>query len=202
MNHNIKDTALQPVHEKLQPHLLTNRNIRFARKRWEVSRDQVAMLRDLTAELHLSLAAGHVKLIDGNWYVTHAGFCDRTTQSLLRAFTVLPVSEFSDPASGRWVFKATVYKSPHSRGFVGYGDADPSNVSSTGPRRRDARRRNPRRQSRPPQGLRHRPLLGRGTRLGTQIQRARSARSAQAPPRTETMATTTASLASATASAC
>ncbi|HEV3220172.1 MAG TPA: hypothetical protein VGZ48_10405 [Candidatus Acidoferrales bacterium] len=35
----------------------------------------------------------------------------------------------SDPASGRWVFKATVYKSSHSRGFVGYGDADPSNVS-------------------------------------------------------------------------
>jgi hypothetical protein len=28
------------------------------------------------------------------------------------------------------VFKATVFKSPGSRGFVGYGDADPSNVSS------------------------------------------------------------------------
>jgi len=28
------------------------------------------------------------------------------------------------------VFKATVYKSPGSKGFVGYGDADPSNVSS------------------------------------------------------------------------
>jgi len=36
----------------------------------------------------------------------------------------------SDPSSNRWVFKATVYKSPRSRGFVGYGDADPSNVSS------------------------------------------------------------------------
>ena len=36
----------------------------------------------------------------------------------------------SDPASGRWVFKATVYKTPGSKGFVGYGDADPSNVSS------------------------------------------------------------------------
>src|SRR5207253_10013050 len=29
---------------------------------------------------------------------------------------------------GRWVFKATVHKSPSTR-FVGYGDADPSNVS-------------------------------------------------------------------------
>jgi hypothetical protein len=36
----------------------------------------------------------------------------------------------SDPANNRWVFRATVYKSPRSRGFVGYGDADPSNVSS------------------------------------------------------------------------
>jgi len=31
---------------------------------------------------------------------------------------------------GRWVFEATVFKSPSSKGFVGYGDADPSNVSS------------------------------------------------------------------------
>ena len=34
-----------------------------------------------------------------------------------------------DPVSGRWVFKATVYKSPGSRGFSGYGDADRFNVS-------------------------------------------------------------------------
>jgi hypothetical protein len=30
----------------------------------------------------------------------------------------------------RWVFRAVVYKGPKSKGFVGYGDADPSNVSS------------------------------------------------------------------------
>jgi len=40
------------------------------------------------------------------------------------------VPEFSDPATQRWAFKATVYKSKACRGFVGYGDADPSNVSS------------------------------------------------------------------------
>jgi hypothetical protein len=27
------------------------------------------------------------------------------------------------------VFKATVYKTPDSRGFVGYGDASPANIS-------------------------------------------------------------------------
>jgi hypothetical protein len=35
----------------------------------------------------------------------------------------------SDPQSQRWAFEATVYKSKTCRGFVGYGDADPSNVS-------------------------------------------------------------------------
>ena len=66
MNHNIKDKALQPVEEKLQRRLLAIRNIRFSRKMWEVSRDQVAVLKDLTKELQLSVAAGHLKLIDSN----------------------------------------------------------------------------------------------------------------------------------------
>jgi len=38
--------------------------------------------------------------------------------------------DFSDSSLSHWVFKAKVYKTPISRGFVGYGDADPSNVSS------------------------------------------------------------------------
>src|SRR6202023_1720877 len=37
---------------------------------------------------------------------------------------------YCDPAAGRWVFRATLYKKVKSHGFVGYGDADPSNVSS------------------------------------------------------------------------
>jgi hypothetical protein len=37
--------------------------------------------------------------------------------------------KLSDLTAGRWVFKAIVFKSPSSKGFVGYGDADPSNVS-------------------------------------------------------------------------
>src|SRR5258708_31004240 len=37
--------------------------------------------------------------------------------------------EHPDPAAHRWFFKATIYKTAVSKGFVGYGDADPSNVS-------------------------------------------------------------------------
>jgi len=40
-----------------------------------------------------------------------------------------PVSQLSDPSANRYAFRATVYKSSTCRGFVGYGDADPSNVS-------------------------------------------------------------------------
>jgi hypothetical protein len=43
---------------------------------------------------------------------------------------VQPVRQLSDQATGRYTFRATVYKSARCRGFVGYGDADPSNVSS------------------------------------------------------------------------
>jgi hypothetical protein len=42
---------------------------------------------------------------------------------------VEPVKEFSEPSAARWAFRATVYTSPESKGFVGYGDADPNNVS-------------------------------------------------------------------------
>jgi hypothetical protein len=132
MNHNIniKEQALQPAKNKLQRRLLAIRNIRFARRKWEVSRDQVTALKDLTTELQLSVAAGHLKLIESNWYVTHAGLLRIARRSHCSGIRVRPLSEFSDAPSGRWVFKATVYKSRHSRGFVGYGDADPSNVSS------------------------------------------------------------------------
>jgi hypothetical protein len=40
------------------------------------------------------------------------------------------VRDFCDPTGSRWAFKATVFPSDKSSGFVGFGDADPSNVSS------------------------------------------------------------------------
>src|SRR2546430_17489430 len=43
---------------------------------------------------------------------------------------VRPVVSFCDAAASRWAFRATVYRSRYCNGFVGYGDADPSNVSA------------------------------------------------------------------------
>src|SRR6202035_2792735 len=39
------------------------------------------------------------------------------------------VYSLCDSAANRFVLKATVFPSKNSSGFVGYGDADPSNVS-------------------------------------------------------------------------
>jgi hypothetical protein len=109
---------------------LTLQNIRTARQIWVLSRNQAAFLRTLTGELKLSVASGDLKLIDGGWYVTHSGLMRLARRNHCAAIQARPARDFCDPSSCRWVFKATVYKSPRSRGFVGYGDADPSNVSS------------------------------------------------------------------------
>ncbi len=105
-------------------------NARWARTTWGVrSKKILDQLRELTQRYALSGAGGDLQMLDGRWYVTQAGLlriADRARCSGIR--TVLRRG-FSDPASSRWVFKATVYKSRGSRGFTGYGDADPSNVS-------------------------------------------------------------------------
>jgi hypothetical protein len=68
--------------------------------------------------------------LDGHWYVTHSGLIRLARRSHCAGIHVEPVAQFSDPDTSRWAFKATVYKSRTCRGFVGYGDADPSNVST------------------------------------------------------------------------
>ena len=76
-----------------------------------------------------SLAMGDVMLLEGRWYVTHTGLIRLARHKRCAGIHVRPVPEFSDPSTQRWAFEATVYKSRACRGFVGYGDADPSNVS-------------------------------------------------------------------------
>jgi len=129
MSRNTQNEGCQSLENKAQLRLLAAQNIRLVRRSWEVSAEQVAMLKVLTEELQLSVAVGDLRLLDGKWYVTHAGLLRVAQRSHCSGIRVWLLREFSDPATGRWLFKATVYKSPRSRGFVGYGDADPSNVS-------------------------------------------------------------------------
>jgi hypothetical protein len=111
---------------------LFRRNFRFAKRRWggALTAELCSTLRSLSEKFELALSLGEFLLLEGNWYVTHAGLLRLAQRNRCTSIRVQQVREFCDPTAGRWVFKATVYKSARSRGFVGYGDADPSNVSS------------------------------------------------------------------------
>jgi hypothetical protein len=106
-------------------------NAKYAVEIWgELPTVTLRALKELTGRHPLSIAAGDLQLLNGRWYVTHSGLLRMATHSRCSAITTSIDKMASDPANSRWVFRATVYKSPRSRGFVGYGDADPSNVSS------------------------------------------------------------------------
>ena len=106
-------------------------NAKLARQLWgEPSRVALRGLRELTARYSLSVAAGDLQFLDGRWYVTHAGLLRTSQNRRCHAIRTSLQKDVSDPIASRWVFKATVYKTPSSRGFVGYGDADPTNVSA------------------------------------------------------------------------
>jgi hypothetical protein len=86
-------------------------------------------LSELTKRYELVVAAGDLILLDGKWYVTHSGLLSVARRKHCTGMQVRPAIEFCNPVTSRWAFEATVYKSRTCRGFGGYGDADPSNVS-------------------------------------------------------------------------
>jgi len=86
-------------------------------------------LKTYSQEFGFSIISGDLLLLNGGWYVTHTGLIRLARRKHCVGIDVKPVPEFSDLSTSRWAFKATVYRSRHCRGFVGYGDADLSNVS-------------------------------------------------------------------------
>ncbi len=68
-------------------------------------------------------------MLDSSWYVTHTGLLRLARRKKCRGIHAEAIDSLCDSASNRFVLKATVYPSKGSAGFVGYGDADPSNVS-------------------------------------------------------------------------
>jgi hypothetical protein len=87
-------------------------------------------LEELTRRHKISLVNGDLKYLNGGWYVNHSGLLRLAERRHCCGIHVRPLANFSDPAESRWAFKTTVYKSRACMGFVGYGDADPSNVSA------------------------------------------------------------------------
>jgi hypothetical protein len=109
---------------------LCTQNNRLARAMWnEVTPILLAALKRYTVKFGLSIAASEITLISGSWYVTHSGLLRLATRSKCIGIHSSPSLRSSTPSDSRWVFRATVFKSPGCKGFIGYGDADPSNVS-------------------------------------------------------------------------
>jgi len=110
---------------------LTRKNLKLSEEKWcgELDTQHKQTLRSLTEDYGLAVALGDVILLDGKWYVTHAGLLRLAQRRHCSGIRVQQVREFCDPAAGRWVFKATLYKRRGAQAFVGFGDADPSNVS-------------------------------------------------------------------------
>jgi hypothetical protein len=105
-------------------------NIKLARSVWgALSPSAMNALRILTTKYCLSVAGGDLQFLEGRWYVTHAGLLRIAQRRRCTGIKTSVQRDLSVPGSNHWVFKATVYKSAGSKGFVGYGDANPSNVS-------------------------------------------------------------------------
>jgi hypothetical protein len=107
------------------------RNVMCAKQIWNLgqSKNLLQTLRELTTTFSLSVALGDLALLNGKWYITHAGLLRLARRQGCRGIRSHLLREFCNPTANRWVFKATVYTSSGSKGFVGYGDAEPSNVS-------------------------------------------------------------------------
>jgi len=114
------------------PKCLYRENLKQARVRWGVKRHSNAgkALARYSDDFRLAISAGDLLLIENRWYVTHTGLLSLARRKRCMGIQVRPVPEFSDASQQRWAFQATAYRSRTCKGFVGFGDADPSNVSS------------------------------------------------------------------------
>jgi hypothetical protein len=115
---------------KRKPSSLTA-ELNLAKRIWgDVEEVRLTELRQLLQKYKLSIALGEVIDLNNHWYVTHSGLIRLAARRRCDGIRTTLQQRLSDPAASRWVFRATVYKTPASKGFVGYGDADPSNVST------------------------------------------------------------------------
>ena len=115
-----------------RPEKLFKDNTRWAKRTFGKSLTQSTKdgLENLTTDFGFSAKAGDLQILNGNWYVTHTGLVRLARRKKCSGIHVEDVPALCDSAASRYVLKATVFPCKSSVGFVGYGDADPSNVSS------------------------------------------------------------------------
>jgi hypothetical protein len=112
-------------------HSVLRANIRLARSTWgPLSRTACQGLAELLKRYAFSVVLGDIQYLHGRWYVTHSGLLRLANRSRCSGIRISPVLGLCEPPNARWVFKAVVFRHSNSKGFVGYGDADPTNTSS------------------------------------------------------------------------
>ena len=95
---------------------LLRSNARYVRAAWaDISKNKIDELRVLTRKYGISVALGDIRLLDGHWYVTHAGLLRLAQRKRCIEMRVQELQSFCDPIASRWVFKCTVRKSRRSR---------------------------------------------------------------------------------------
>jgi hypothetical protein len=113
-----------------QKHHVSKSEIKVAHQLWgDLPQATMDSLIGLVKRFGISVSLGDVQNIDGRWYITHSGLLQIAQRRRCAGVRTSLQSKFCDPATGRWVFRATVFKSSRSRGFVAYGDADRTNTS-------------------------------------------------------------------------
>jgi len=114
---------------KRQPNVV-RAELRLASRIWgPLCRNSADALAQLISAHCLSIKSGDMAYFDGRWYVTHTGLLRLARRKRCFGIRVEAVPSLCDLAANRFVLKATVFPCRSSVGFVGYGDADPSNVS-------------------------------------------------------------------------
>ena len=105
-------------------------SIRMARRIWKnISQEALIRLREIATQHDFSVDAGDLIYLHNGWYVTHTGLIGLARRKRCSGIHVEAVDSLCDSGASRFVLKATAFPSKGSSGFVGYGDADPSNVS-------------------------------------------------------------------------
>ena len=110
---------------------LLRENLRIARQLFGgiLPNRVLKSLETLSRDFRFSLGNGELQFINSSWYVTHTGLVRLARRKRCSGIHVEVVDSLCDSGASRFVLRATVYPSKSSSGFVGYGDADPSNVS-------------------------------------------------------------------------
>lgn len=119
--HRRKDSVSSQVRKAL-----SSANVFWPGRLDAVQREQLCSLIEQHA---FCVAAGDLTLLDRKWYVTHSGLLRLARRNRCSGIQTEVLSQFSDCRLSRWFVKASVYKSHNSKGFAGYGDANPNNVS-------------------------------------------------------------------------